>query len=216
MAHEHAAWRGHQRLEHAKLGRRDLHYLVVARNAVPGQIDDQAFARQRILRRLRGPASQYRFDSGDEFLKAEGLDNEVVGSKGESFHLIVRFSQRGEDKNGNRGRISKTTADLSALEVRQHQIENHQQRIVFGGEIQRLSPVVCRDRIEALVDQINAEKLHVLRSSSTMRSGSGRDVGFTGLPSFDEAESRMHQAFAVIKQIENRRRLQVRKRSDGG
>src|SRR4029453_132357 len=76
-------------------------------------------------------------DAGDELRDLERLLDVVVGTRLEAHDDVDRVGARGEDDHGDGRGPPDGTADLEAVEARQHDVEQHE---VVGGRPESVEP----------------------------------------------------------------------------
>jgi len=87
-------------------------------------------------------------DPGQELTNRKGLGQIVVGARLEPGDLVVLGSAGGEHQDRQqRSRTAQATADLDAVEIRQHEIEEHEVEGLAGAAVDRGSPVLQGDDI---------------------------------------------------------------------
>jgi hypothetical protein len=64
--------------------------------------------------------------------RLDRLDDVVVGTRFQSGDLVEHVNARRQDQHGYARKTANAAADLHAVHVRQHQIENHQCRFMFA------------------------------------------------------------------------------------
>src|SRR3954447_605438 len=127
--------------EEVELLRRELDLLVAdARFAATGidhevaVLDDGALA----LRSIGRGAAQDRAHSRDELARVEGLRHVVVGADLEPDDLVDVLVTRREHQHRHVARLPDALADLDAVDVGQHQIQDDESRLLRLDELQSL------------------------------------------------------------------------------
>ena len=123
----------------------ERHRLAVAQDAVAGEVHLDAaeiHERRRGLRRgqLLG-AAEDRADAGGELAQAERLGHVVVRAELQA-HDLVHLAVAGREHDDRDLRLrAEDPADLDAGQLRQHEVEQHQVRLVGAEPDQRLAAV---------------------------------------------------------------------------
>ncbi len=135
IAREHAIRPRCQIIQQAEFQRRERHRLAVVRHAVGGRVDHQPahLDHARRLSRRLGAAEQ-RFDTGNQFARAEWLCHVIVRAHFQP-HDAVRFLAPG-GQHQNRQAIQRLVApdvpaDFETRKFWQHQIEQQHVRRCF-------------------------------------------------------------------------------------
>ncbi len=96
----------------------------------------------------RGCTAAEGLDPRQELTNRKGLGQIVVGARLEPGDLVVLGSAGGEHQDRQqRSRTAQATADLDAVEIRQHEIEEHEVEGLAGAAVDRGSPVFQGDDI---------------------------------------------------------------------
>ena len=103
-----------------------------------------------------------RFDTGDERLRAEGFGHVVVGPQFQSYDGVRFFGFGGQHNDGNHGGFRsrpQSFADLKAVDLRQHQVEDDQVGLLLFRVLKTFRAGFGRDRSKALFLQIDFDQL---------------------------------------------------------
>ena len=109
---------------------------------------------------LAGRATaQNGFDARGQFLDIKGFDHVVIGTKLKTEYLIKGFAFGGNHDNGFGGNLADFTADLPTVKLGQHNIEEHQVRLLLTECFNCRCAVICDNNVEALFLDIESEQL---------------------------------------------------------
>jgi len=147
--------------------RRDAQAVVAgARILALEQVDhreDHRLGRVELV--AQRPDAEERAQPGQQLDTLERLVEEVVGAGVEPPHLALDVGERGEQEDGHEaGRAPRLDppADLEAVDLRHHQVEQHGVRRPAGDRVERLGAVSRELHREALLLEDRAEQLEVL------------------------------------------------------
>src|SRR6185437_6401379 len=83
-------------------------------------------------------AAQHRFRAREQLEDTDWFDDVVVCSASESLNLVDLAIARGQDQYGCRTTVGAEAAqDVESVDLRQHQIEDHEIGCVFGEPLER-------------------------------------------------------------------------------
>ena len=112
------------------------------------------------------PAPEDRADPGDQLARREGLGHIVVGAHFEAEDLVPLLDASAHHDHGDRGQLGvllDAPADLPAVELRDHDVEQHHVGAVLPGEPERLVPIAGQDDVVAFLREVVADQLgHIL------------------------------------------------------
>src|SRR5262249_1660006 len=114
----------------------------------------------------------------------EGLGDVVVGAELEAEHLVTFLDAPGHHDHGDRARLRiflQSPADLPTVEVRHHDVDQHDVGVGFAHALERLGARAGREHFPALFDQVVADQLgnvglvlHHEHTASALRAGVAR------------------------------------------
>ena len=142
------------------LGRRiNLHALDL--ELVVRQVDREVLVADllRLSRFLFADAAEHRVDARDDLLRLKGLDHVVVRAELEPEHLVEHLALCGEHDDGALRFLADLAANLPAVELGQHDVEQnevgvHRVKHLHGG-----LAVICDGGFEAFLFDIEPQKL---------------------------------------------------------
>ena len=102
-------------------------------------------------------AAQHRLDPGHYLLGLKGLHNVIVGSQFQAQHLVKHLALGGKHNNRHLRFFPDFTADLPAVQLGQHNIQQNQFRVLFFIELHSLLAVIGDHHLIAFLFQIKAE-----------------------------------------------------------
>ena len=140
-----------------------IHHLAVYLQLVPGHIDgelivadllDLAFARAR-----GAAAAQHGLDPCDDLLGIEGLYHVVIGAQLQPQNLIEGFALGGEHDDGAVAFLADLAADLPAVQLGHHDIQEDEGGLFAFEFGNGLLAVVGHYHLEALFFEVEAQQL---------------------------------------------------------
>src|SRR5581483_2050858 len=111
----------------------------------------------------RDATSQDRLDAADQFTRTEWFHQVVIGPHLQTGDTIILSLSRGEHKNRRIGPGTNAAADLHAIERGQHQIEDHQVRMLTGMQFQAGDAIAGAVYGIARLLQVEPDHLHNIR-----------------------------------------------------
>jgi len=157
VAREHDAAVVEQLPEEVELLRGELHLDTVDGHFAASGIDDQVAVDDPLalgLAPLRRDAAKDRLHPRDELPGIERLRHVVVGADLEPDDLVDVLVARGQHQDRDVGALAQAPADLDAVDVGQHQVEDDQRRLLRLGCGQCVRAVLGRAHLEARVLEV--------------------------------------------------------------
>ena len=124
------------------------------------------------------------FTARDELLEAERLDEVVVAAEREAAHLVLGRVLRGEEQYGDPSALgAQPPADLEAVEVGEHHVEDDEVGLDGRGGRERVAPVRHGVDVEAEVAQGRLEhRTQVVLVVDEQKAFSGHESNIASLP----------------------------------
>ena len=116
--------------------------------------EDRALALRAVGRR----AAQDRAHARDELARVERLRHVVVGADLEADDLVDVLVARGQHQHRQVAGLPDALADLDAVDVGQHQVEDDERRLLRLDELQRLGAARGRADVVAGVLQVRGDE----------------------------------------------------------
>ncbi len=113
---------------------------------------EPAEAQQRIGRRCAAP--QHGAQAGQQFARVERLGQVVVGAQLQADHAVGGIAPRGEHDDRHGAGCAQAGADLEAVAVRQHQVEDDRVRLQAALVGQGLAHGVAAADLVAVLRQV--------------------------------------------------------------
>ena len=139
---------------------RGVHHFAVHLKLIPGHVDGQLIVGD-LLDVLgggtRAGAAQNRLDPGDNFLGLKRLDHIIVRAQLQTEHLVKGLPLRRDHNNRGVGTLADFTADLPAVQLRHHDIQQHKVGGLGGKLFHRLLSVMRNDNGIPLFFQIQPD-----------------------------------------------------------
>jgi hypothetical protein len=110
------------------------------------------------MRTLRAAAAQDRAHASDELTRIERLREVVVGAGVETGDLVEVVVARREHEDRGVAGFADPPAHLHPVEIREHQVENHERRLPRFHEPERLAPAGRREDVEAVLPQVRGDE----------------------------------------------------------
>src|SRR5579864_1060584 len=151
-----------ERLQHPKLRRREVNRPPGQGDLMAAQVDDH-LAEPEDFRRLVAAAPQDGPDTGHHLARAERLSDVVVGAELKAQEFVRLLVARRQHDDRRAGPLANPPADLAAVELRQHEIQDHQVRAHALVLPERRLPVRGQRDAEAIALEIGAQQLDDLR-----------------------------------------------------
>jgi len=141
VARQHEASVVEQLPEQVELLRSKLDLLVTHTRLATARIDDEVAVHDDLALTVaplgRRPPKD-RPDPRHELARVEGLGEVVVGADLEPDDLVHVLVARGQHEDGHVGVLADPLADLDAVDVREHQVEHDQRRLLRRHRGQRI------------------------------------------------------------------------------
>jgi hypothetical protein len=147
-----------QRHQQVELERGERDRLAVALDRVAGHVDGQVADLEQLRRRFLA-APKAGPDARDELLGLERLDHVVVRAGLQAHDDVDGVGLGGEHDDRDAGLGADRAADVDAVGAGQHQVEQHEVRLVLAEHGERLVAVGAQGRLVALAAQDDAEHL---------------------------------------------------------
>jgi hypothetical protein len=134
---------------------------VRSNEALPPVRKDFDIADMHHIRSITSASSENGFDPQDKFSRTKRFRHVIVGAQFEANHTIdlLTASRQHEDwYTSGRGLLPKSTADLEAIHIRKHHVENDKVRQLFLNQLQSRATGGCSLNFEASVTQVVADQ----------------------------------------------------------
>src|SRR5215217_4243057 len=141
---ENLAGMPRQELEQIEFARSEIHTLAGHRDLAAVRSDDEHAEAQRVAlgHRRRGcGAAKYRLDAGNQFSRAEGLANVVIGADAEANDRVDLVALGRHHDDGYIALGADAPADLKPVNARQHEVEQDKIRPCNRESRQRFSSI---------------------------------------------------------------------------
>jgi len=112
--------------------------------------------------RLSGPTEQ-RTHAGDKLAGREGLREVIVGTELEPNYLVELGIARREHQDGHIALLPDAAAHLEAVEIGQHDVEEHDVRPALMERLEAAFAVLSRENLEAFLAQRVTERVTQIR-----------------------------------------------------
>ena len=166
LSGKHLIGRGSQKIQKLQLLGRHIHGLALIEHGIIGLVDDQIRVfhdlggRRRGFRRLhRLIPSEHGLNPGHQLLGIKGLDDVVVRAQLKAENLIKDFALGGQHDDRRVGLGADLSADLIAVDARQHQIQQNQLGLEGIEDLQGLLAVIYNHGLIAFFGQIQRNQL---------------------------------------------------------
>jgi hypothetical protein len=103
-------------------------------------------------------AAQHRLDPGDNLLGLKGFYHIIVRPQLEAEHLVEHLALGGEHDDGALGFFADFAADLPAVELRHHHVEQDQIRLFGVKQFKGFHAVRRDDRVKAFLFEIQTQQ----------------------------------------------------------
>ena len=142
------------------LGRR-IHLDALDAQLVIGQVDDKVVVADLldVLLCAAAASAQDSLDARNDLLGLKRLRHVIVRAELQTEHLVERLALGREHDDRLFGRLADLAADLPAVEAGQHDIQQHQIRLLFMEALQRGLAVVENDGLISVLFQIQPQQL---------------------------------------------------------
>ena len=104
-------------------------------------------------------AAEHRLDAGHQLAGVEGLGHIVIGAQLQADDLVHVVGAGGEDDDGDVARLAQLAADLEAVHLRHHDVEDDQVGLVGLDLLQRLTAVIGGLDLESFLGEVEAGEL---------------------------------------------------------
>ena len=133
----------------AGLARGEVYNLVAAFGLESTEIKNALIRLENLgLCRRSGGTAGEGVDTGEQLAYRERFGQIVVGTRGEAGDLVILRATGREHQNWQeRARLPQTSADLDAVEIGQHEIEEHKVECLSGPALDRGLPQLFGDHI---------------------------------------------------------------------
>jgi hypothetical protein len=159
---QHPARIAHQESQQLKLGRRQVDHLVAPAHLAGVFVHGQVANHQLDLAAGPGQArpAEQPAQPGQHFLQAERLGDVVVAARGDPGHpVIYRVLSREEQHAHVRGFLPYPAEHFQAVEVRQHDVQDHGIGPELAGGPDRRRAVPGRHDLPAFITQHTGQQL---------------------------------------------------------
>ena len=160
VARVDAVGRGREVVQQLQLLRGRVDLLAVDDQLVAVEVDDELVKGQALFCVVGDlAAAQHRVDARHQLLHLKGLDDVVVRAHLQTRDAVAHVALGGEHDDRGLGLLADLRAHAPAVEHGEHDIEQHQIRLLLFKLLHGLAAVIGDTDLEALLVQIHTDEI---------------------------------------------------------